>query len=392
MTEPPTVPHIDSRANVMIQSENNLTKMSSRQPRQWLFIGGNYFSIETKQLSNSRLFVEGENELVTAEKLLAVLLWNVFGECLCSQESVPNLGSDRDPVDLIVDMLTTEDCEKELQYVRMVLANPNLPELERNEVLHSLFARNNIITNMLICLNLKRHSKKGDMVKSMFLTLFESFSTCSGLNMTNVMRMGKLSTKGTMADDYLIFRSAIWRRNESFILELKDSHQKLWECTKYHLCFNSNVEVTYLETSDESADYPALPKNFIGADDVSVREENGIHMIKGVDGSESWLAKGLKSLLLLDFTRNAEGLTTTDLIIFPIGQGFIVSAMKMNVDDYFKPEFIVKMNLDLCVTVENGTSQFGRFSNHRPTSVTRQLLDNCLTKIPSQSNVMYFQQ
>ena len=143
----------------MHESLNDLTGESASN-RTWMFVNDQYLMVENQYQSGSRLMTEGIPEYVTTESLAGLHLWQNFHDLLVSNECISYANSNLDPLELSISLFRTDCNRSEMQKVRDIIRSPESSFMSKVEVMKSLLARNSILQNWMLCLNLERHANK----------------------------------------------------------------------------------------------------------------------------------------------------------------------------------------------------------------------------------------
>ena len=188
--------HLDRKQKVMNESLNDLTGESVNANRTWMFINDQYLAVENQYQSGSRMMTEGIPEYVTTESLASLHLWQNFHDLLISNECISNANTTLDPLELSISLFETDSNRSEMQKVRDIIFSPETSFMSKMEVMKALLARNSILQNWMLCLNLKRHANKEEATQHLILAILEQASTASCFSEVNLSKMGKISVHG----------------------------------------------------------------------------------------------------------------------------------------------------------------------------------------------------
>ena len=112
---------------------------------------------------------EGTPEYVTTESLAVLHLWQNFHHLLVSNGCIPNANSNLDPLELSISRFETDCNRSEMQKIRDIIRFPESSFMSKMEVIKSLLARNSILQNWMLCLNLKRYANKEQATQHLIL-------------------------------------------------------------------------------------------------------------------------------------------------------------------------------------------------------------------------------
>ena len=125
-------------------------------------------------------------------------------------------------------LFETDNNRSEMQKVRDIIRSPESSFMSKMEVMKSLLARNSILQNLMLCLNLKRQANKEQATQHLILTIMEQASTASCFSEVNLSKMGKITVHGQISGAYLSFRNHLWEKIKGLRVELRDTESKVY--------------------------------------------------------------------------------------------------------------------------------------------------------------------
>ena len=102
-----------------------------------------------------------------------------FHDLLVSNKCVSNANTNLDPLELSISLFETDSNRSDMQKVRDIIRSPETSFMSKMEVMKALLARNSILQNWMLALNLKRHANKEEATQHLILAIMEQASTAS---------------------------------------------------------------------------------------------------------------------------------------------------------------------------------------------------------------------
>lgn len=332
---------------------------------------------------------EGTPEYVTTESLAGLHLWQNFHDLLVSNECISYANSNLDPLELSISLFRTDCNRSEMQKVRDIMRSPESSFMSKMEVMKSLLARNSILQNWMLCLNLKRHANKEQATQHLILTIMEPASTASCLSVVNLSKMGKITIHGQRSCAYFSFRNHLWEKIQGVQVELRDTESKVYQVERFGLLLSPDITIAVLtDKEDDSSSYQSIPKNCL--ENISPQElRYGMSCLDPNQNDTTWVSKTVGRLAILDYCINSENMKS-ELALFPVERNqYVLAVVKMNQEMNFRRQLIVHFSQGCIDVVENIASNHRRFCDLRSSFLDVSILNEVLStnkNIPNLAN------